>query len=275
MLKVLQWNIRSIFSNFNDLKILIQDIEPDVICLNETFLNFNSIISISNYTILRIDRQDGYGGLAFAVKNCIPYRNINFFDIDLPQNFQIACISIGELSLINVYVPPDIVLTDKHISEISPYLLDPFILLGDFNAQSPAWGSGRRNCNGLAVEEFLRDSNVTLLNDGTPTGLTPPSDNLSAPDLTICSTYLALRCDWSVHQDTGGSDHFPISIVVEHPSASRLEQKHFSTRRFNTKRANWNHYGCSVLEYMNTRPINNSSDFIDMMDAAARQSIPL
>ncbi|KAL3281701.1 hypothetical protein HHI36_004907 [Cryptolaemus montrouzieri] len=55
-----------------NLKILIRDHGPDVIALNETFLKPEHRLTITNYTLPRTDRQDGYGGIAFAIKKDIP-----------------------------------------------------------------------------------------------------------------------------------------------------------------------------------------------------------
>lgn len=65
---VLQWNIRSIRSNYNNLQILIKDFDPDVIALTETFLKFENTFTIPGYKIIREEAADGYGGLAIAIK---------------------------------------------------------------------------------------------------------------------------------------------------------------------------------------------------------------
>lgn len=77
MIKILQWNIRSLLANFDDLKVLVGDTNPDIIVLNETFLRNNCNISISSFSLLRDDRDDGYGGLATAVRNGFDFDEVN------------------------------------------------------------------------------------------------------------------------------------------------------------------------------------------------------
>ena len=64
-LNILQWNCRSIlrklpeFKNYlNNLKII-----PDIICLQETFLNYRYNPQIVGYTMLRKDRGTPTGGV--------------------------------------------------------------------------------------------------------------------------------------------------------------------------------------------------------------------
>lgn len=58
--------------------------------------------------------------------------------------------------------------------------------------------------------------NCVYLNDGSPTRLTRPNEGLSAVDVTVASTSLAARMSWSMLNDMYTSDHFPISITLEH-----------------------------------------------------------
>ena len=47
---ILQWNIRGILSNYEELKKLIEDHNPLVICLQETKLEFNKLPDIRGYS---------------------------------------------------------------------------------------------------------------------------------------------------------------------------------------------------------------------------------
>ncbi|KAL3273519.1 hypothetical protein HHI36_014959 [Cryptolaemus montrouzieri] len=57
-----------------------RDHGPDVIALNETFLKPEHRLTITNYTLLWSDRQDGYGGIAFAIKmvSLLQYQSSEF-----------------------------------------------------------------------------------------------------------------------------------------------------------------------------------------------------
>ena len=68
-MNILYLNARSINRKLNDLELLASDKKPDLILINETWLNDstpNSILNIPNYSIdseLRIDRSDTLNGI--------------------------------------------------------------------------------------------------------------------------------------------------------------------------------------------------------------------
>ena len=107
-LSIIQWNIRSSNANRYNLTIIIRDISPDIIVLNETWLNSFLNYQFKNYTTIRRDGADGRGGVAFLVKNTL---NFKIVDLDLslfPPNFQGIGIEVHDLQIINVYTPPDV-----------------------------------------------------------------------------------------------------------------------------------------------------------------------
>ena len=79
---VIQWNIQSLISNMNELKLLLTKLEgkntpTDAILLCETFLNKDTtkLIKIPDYTLHYINRtnQKG-GGTAIMIKNGITHK---------------------------------------------------------------------------------------------------------------------------------------------------------------------------------------------------------
>ena len=51
-----------------------------------------------------------------------------------------------------------------------------------------------------------------MYNNKSNTHLHPATGTYSAIDLTICDPNLLLDYNWQVHDDTCGSDHFPILL---------------------------------------------------------------
>ncbi|KAL3273368.1 hypothetical protein HHI36_014816 [Cryptolaemus montrouzieri] len=96
MIKLLQWNIRSLLNNFANLKIFIRDYGPDVIALNKTFLKPEHRLTITNHTLLRSGRQDGYEDIAFTIKNGIPFSSISLLNLAMPDHLQVAGLQIGD-----------------------------------------------------------------------------------------------------------------------------------------------------------------------------------
>ena len=114
-----------------------------------------------------------------------------------------------------IYIPPHSS-PDRHsIENLLHQLPPPYILLGDFNAHHPLWGSQKHNPKGILIENILLNNNITLLNHKNPTYIHPATGSLSSIDLTLCSPTIALNYTWSTEDDTHGNDHFPIIISSE------------------------------------------------------------
>ena len=64
-LKVIYWNIRSIYNKINSIRCEITEIQPDILNISETWLNDNindNEINIAGYNLLRHDRgRDEHG----------------------------------------------------------------------------------------------------------------------------------------------------------------------------------------------------------------------
>ena len=59
-----------------------------------------------------------------------------------------------------------------HITDLQ-HLLDqlpiPYILIGDFNAKNPLWGSSLCDRWSAVIEQLIEDNDAVLLNDGSKT----------------------------------------------------------------------------------------------------------
>ncbi|KAL3269056.1 hypothetical protein HHI36_008139 [Cryptolaemus montrouzieri] len=176
-------------------EILIRDHRPDVIALNETFLKPEHRLTITNYTLLRSDRQDGYGGIAFAIKNGIPFSSINLLNLAMPDHLQVAGLQIGVLPIINI-----------------------------------------------------------------------------APDITICTS--ARKSSWRVLGDPGSSDHFPIIIDYNGKSSHLTHGKYFSSRKYNHKKADWNHFKTIISQNIGAKDMQNLADLQNLIIDASDQAVP-
>jgi len=94
------------------------------------------------------------------------------------------------------------------------------IILGDFNAQNELWGSTRSNPSGVALGKFIANSAFRFLNDGSGTRISASFNHRSVPDIsfTDCSDFVF---GWSVGEDSMGSDHLPVSIVLSNGNVFR------------------------------------------------------
>jgi len=100
-------------------------------------------------------------------------------------------------------------------------------LLGDFNAHHPAWDSNRQDRPGEILYQNYESTSLILLNDSSCTHISPPGLSNSTIDLSFATCGLAPLCEFHVESDSCGSDHFPISILINEtaPSVKRFHYK--------------------------------------------------
>lgn len=82
---ILLFNTRSLFNKIDDLKIRVNELKPDLICITETWFDYttsDASISIPGFDILRQDRDSRGGGVAIYHKSC--YR-VSFVSSTLRQ----------------------------------------------------------------------------------------------------------------------------------------------------------------------------------------------
>ncbi|CAH1998126.1 unnamed protein product [Acanthoscelides obtectus] len=92
--------------------------------------------------------------------------------------------------------PPSNKITINGFNELLKSLVGEVVLVGDFNAHYPAWGSIKTNYNGRALYEIIESNNLIIMNDGSSTRLIGTGQNPSPLDLTIVSNNLATITHW-------------------------------------------------------------------------------
>ena len=273
-LKILQWNIRSVRANKDDLINLIREKEPDIILLNETWLNPNFNFHLNSYNIVRQDRADGYGGVVSCFKKSIIFHTIKKFSSD---NIQYIHCTIGDLNLINIYSNSgsafDLAFLDSLIDKISNQKI---IIMGDLNSHHPMWDKANVNKGGIIINDFIFKNDLIIKNDGSGTLLQSASNSVSAVDLTIVSSQLAIYSTWEVINDSGNSDHFPTLLSFQKINNQSLKSPFinpYSVRNF--KKADWDLFCEKVLTHIVlSNSVINYQDLIDIINLAAGESIP-
>ena len=109
-------------------------------------------------------------------------------------------------------------------------------------------------------------------NNKTYTYLHPGTGTYSAIDLTLADASIFLDYSWKVHNDTCGSDHFP--IILEN-SGPELDDK---IPRWNLRRAKWEEFKNSCILKLNSDTNNTDDDnityFSKTLISIAEESIP-
>lgn len=277
-LNLLQWNSQSLKPKKLSLENLLVQGKIHICAISETWLRPDSSLSLSGYKIYRRDRPDSYGGVAIIVHNSITSYQIT----DLPQNLnpgiEIIAIKILNCSnienIVSLYCPPSI----NTISDDWERILSRFhrrtILLGDFNAHHPNWSS-KLDSRGSQIFDSLIDSSFVTLNDGEPTRIKWTNGELkqSSPDLSLVTSDIAFSFQWSVLNETLGSDHRIIKI------STKIKSKNKYHRKRNYKKADWAAYkeflDNTYSHLLLSEKLQDSYDeFLKYLDIAADLYIP-
>ena len=272
-MNILQWNLTSFNTNFNELKILIKENEPACICLQETRHGDKILKPPSGYQIKQSPKKrddDHDRGVAILVRN-----NINSKEISLNTSLQAVAskIWLGRwYTICSVYLP-HITVTKAEILQLIQQLPEPFLLLGDMNARHQLWGEEQDNTKGKIFEELLTDEDIILLNNNEPTHYHIQTNSYTTIDLSIASSDCFLDFSQKILPNLHGSDHYP--IMINKILAQRLGEP---SNRFKTEKADWIKFNELTSNFSSENPdnINQETDELtSFIIQAARQSIPI
>lgn len=252
---MLQWNCRSIIDKRDDLILLLNEHEPHIVAINESWLSDHQQFSLPGYRIARKDRAGHGGGVFIAVLN-----HLNVEISEISSNFEVVCCNVqmidgSVLSVASIYLPsaPFIVLPAE-LNHCIAQMKEPRLLLGDFNAHGVDWGCNVNDRRSQALLSVFDDNNMTTLNTGELTRIAPPPDSSSAIDLSVCSVAIAFNCTWNVIDHPSRSDHLPIIIIYNNQP---IPLQRPPRPRSLTKYIDWQQYRRAVQEQL---PIINETE---------------
>ena len=256
---VVQWNCRGLKPNYEEIKCLLINHNPYVMCFQETFLSDSDNISFRGYDMfnkISTSLIDGRptGGSSLLIKKGIPHEILK-----LNTNLQVVAAKVTlhcTFTICSIYIPPRFELSQAQLDTLVNQLPVPFLLVGDFNAHSTLWGCRNLNRLGNIVELMLEHYDLCVLNDDSPTYLHPASGSMTAIDLSICSPDIFMDFQWKVHSEQCGSDHFPIFIDIVKPLPGE------KVPQWQLHKANWDAFSYQCL-------LNIDSSFKDSEDPLA------
>lgn len=269
----MQWNLNGYYNNYIELKQLITDYQPNIIALQETHLKPSHSVSLKGYSVNRYDDQSGLrakGGTLLFIQSSLYHTTIPL-QTDLQAVSTRIIIQNLNLTICNLYIPPDSNPAEEDFLNLIKQLPHPFILVGDFNAHSDTWGCTNTNSKGKIIEKILNDDpNICLMNNGLPTHITTSTGNTSIIDLTLASSTLAPLLQWNTHPDPCNSDHFPILINALVKSSTHSPQK-----IINFKKANWEQFSKSIkFDSEISNPLDRVQNIYDVIRKAQNAAIP-
>ena len=231
---ILQWNCRGLMNNHPELCILSQQYNPVAICLQETHISDEAKASFKGFTPyhkLDLSHDRASGGSSILIRNDVIHSPVH-----LTTNLQAVAVRITlsfVFTICSIYAPPSMCIDIGELQHLFSQIQGPVMLLGDFNAHNPLWGSENLTPKGRVIETFISQNDLCLFNDGSYTFLHSGNGSYSAIDLSLASPDIFDRCSWEVHDDCCGSDHFPIVLQTLE------DDNHIKPQRWKFKQADW------------------------------------
>ena len=149
MADIVQWNVRGLRANFEELRLLCNQYNPQVVVVQKCQLRKEKIINLTGFSgITKSSPGDNATGGVTLYMN----KSILFSEIELDTDLQAVA----------VYLPPSLDVNFSDLEQLIPQLPAPFVLVGDFNAHSSLWGDVKQDSRGQMVDKLSNDYNLCL-----------------------------------------------------------------------------------------------------------------
>jgi hypothetical protein len=242
---IMQWNINGLRNNFEELKLLAEEIEPAVICLQETHEKQGQSPVFGGYKVYSkaADAERAKHGVAVMVREGIKSERI-----ELKTRLNAVAITAElkrTVNICSIYLPPYEKITSGQLARLLTQLPKPYIITGDINAHNRRWGSRSTNNRGDMIAKIADKHGLNILNNGDPTHISFASRTETAIDVTLITPDIHPEIEWYVHGETFGSDHYPTICRFTEPNPK-------ATKRpgWRTKTANWEGYQETLTEIL-------------------------
>ena len=207
--------------------------------------------SFPNYSVVRLDRAGGGGGLLTLLHHSIAYSPlVSTINDGITEVILInAKIAGSSINIANVYIPPasSTNIPPNFRASLAPLLSSgDTIVLGDVNGHNEEWSCGTSDARGDFLAGEVDNNNYSILNN--PDIATRPCSD-SSPDVVFAPTPWALSFDWSV-STTLNSDHLPISLAIDGDSTPVRGGR----TSFNFRKADWDAFTRETEEAFSRLP---------------------
>lgn len=272
-LKTISWNARGVSSlaGVGNIIHIAERYDPEVILVQETFLNVASKIYIPNYICVRKDRQTHGGGVMILVKKSLKFRREPELALAAVECVGIKLwAGVEELTIRSVYIPHDSrALTDELRIVMSG---GKVILGGDFNARNLQWCS-RTNAIGAKLANVIPSNGCHIYHSGEPTYFNLANHSSSCIDLFI--TNLAEQ-PLVFNLTSTRSDHVAVGALFD------LQPTTIARSRRDWNRADWVefafHMRNSLPRWDSTDPENVDNtleNFAKEVTRACERAVPM
>lgn len=243
----ISWNCNGVSTHYQELQILIASYNPAVICLQETHLKPNHTFKLLSYNVISSSissRERARGGVLLAIRS-----DLHFQQLSLNSDLQVlaATVYLGTpVTICTVYLPPHEDVSFGSLSQLLGSLPPSSMVVGDFNAHNPIWGSGTLNSRGRIIEEVVDSFHLAIMNTRVATHYSFAYRSWSNIDLILCFPRLSGDFLVHTHTDLAGSDHFPMVIRQLNHGIQHIYNVNVG-KRYNYTKTDWSKYTQSLI----------------------------
>ena len=155
-LNILQWHIRGLQANKEELDMLLSHTHPSIVSLQETFLKKNKVITFKGYSCYHSYATEvndvAHGGSAILVTSSTPHRQLNLQTCLQAVAIRVTCHKT--ITVCSIYLPPSMVFNSSDFYDLLQQLPPPILITGDFNSHSTLWGCTKLDRRGKMVEDI-------------------------------------------------------------------------------------------------------------------------
>jgi ribonuclease HI len=265
---IIQWNCNGFYNHFEELKMLITNQNPLILCLQETHFKALDSPKLKNFAIFhQSDFNRAIHGVAICVKN-----EIKAQQIILNTNLKAVAVRIKapkEMTICSIYISPRENPSRRDYEHLISQLPAPFLLAGDFNARSRIWSEENSCTKGKVIENLLSNLDLSVMNTGENTHFSTAYGSYSAIDLSIITPSLFNDLNWHVYNDLCSSDHYPIILTFLANQTAKNKRK-----RWKIHRANWSEFQEHVDDFIFDKKPSSIREITEILLFAAQKAIP-
>ncbi|KYN29440.1 hypothetical protein ALC57_01107 [Trachymyrmex cornetzi] len=200
---ILQWNCCGVRNKFSQLQSICKN------TISSAFSRIASLSFISKFFLrgFHIIREDianpGLRGVCILIRHNIVFSIIDLSDLR-DNSVEMLGVEVssdnGKFTIVNIYRHPNCNTPAQFYDDLMRFgdSKGKCIFVGDFNAYHAS----------------VEDHYACILNDERPTLLLSPNSGPSVIDLVIATADMAPLCKACTEEDTWGSDHYPITIII-------------------------------------------------------------
>ena len=160
LVKILQWNAQGVSTSKEDLLKLVDEHQPMIIAIQETFLADDVAVKIKGFN--SYSRQGKFnrryhGGISTYIHESMPAETIDFI-----TQYQTVIVRVNlkknrTITVVNIYIPGSATFKPGELNRMIDQLPKPVLIAGDFNAHHTVWGNLNSDRRGRMLEAIITE----------------------------------------------------------------------------------------------------------------------